>query len=61
LGLPSGVVLGSPVPRLQKDWDQTKPRLPRTGNSQDPQRPQLQSGPWSIGSSKNGRPSKNWS
>jgi hypothetical protein len=29
------IVLGSPVPRLQKDWDWTGPRLPKTGNSQD--------------------------
>jgi len=40
---PENLVLGSPVPRLQKDWDWTRPRPPRTRNSQDCQRPQLQS------------------
>jgi hypothetical protein len=39
-----GVVLGSPVPRLEKDRDWTGPRLPKTGNSQDRQRPQPRSG-----------------
>jgi len=29
------LVLGSPVSRLQKNRDRTRPRLPRTGNSQD--------------------------
>jgi hypothetical protein len=28
------LVLGSPVPRLKKDWDWTGPRLPKTVNSQ---------------------------
>jgi len=37
----SHIVLGSPVPRLEKDRDWTGPRLPKTGNSQDCQRPQL--------------------
>ena len=37
------LVLGSPVPRLKKDWDWTGPRLPKTGNSQDRWRPQPRS------------------
>jgi len=42
------VVLGSPVPRLKKDWDWTGPRLPKTRNSQDHRRPQPQSGLQSL-------------
>jgi len=38
------LVLGSPVSRLQKNRDRTRPRLPRTGNSQDHQRLQPRSG-----------------
>ena len=40
--------LGSPVPRLKRDQDWTGPRPPKTRNSQDCQRLQLQSGLQSL-------------
>jgi len=58
------LVLGSPVPRLEKDPDWTGPRLPKTGNSQDRQRPQPWSSLQSLMISEILRPTKdqsNWS
>jgi hypothetical protein len=58
------LVLGSPVPRLEKDRDWTGPRLPKTGNFQDRQRPQPRSGLRSLTIPEISRPTKdrsNWS
>ena len=52
------LVLGSPVSRLQKNRDQTGPRPPRTGNSQDRQRPQPRSGLRSLRILEISRPRK---
>ena len=41
-------MFGSPVSRLQKNQDWTRPRPPRTGNSQDHQKLQLWSSLWSL-------------
>src|ERR1700678_2117304 len=55
------VVLGSPVSRLQKNRDRTGSRPPRTGNSQDCQRPQPRSGLWSLRILEISRPRKDQS
>jgi len=52
------IVLGSPVSRLQKNRDRTRPRPPRTGNSQDRRRPQLRSGLRSLRILEISRPTK---
>ena len=53
------IVLGSRVPRLEKDWDQTGPGLTRTGKYQDWSRLQLQSSLQSISILQTWRPTKN--